>query len=85
MPAQPAEFHISSEEIRAAVSYPSLITAFEAMHKEEAAILEDSLLTQPGTGEHPNRFIVRTAWQRGVALGTKMGSVFQAIGILTCR
>ena len=76
MPAQPAEFHISSEEIRAAVYYPNLIKAFEAMHKEEAAILEDSLLTQPGTGEHPTRFIVRTAWQRGVALGTKMGSVF---------
>jgi len=86
MPAQSVEFHISGEEIRAAVHYPDLIKAFEVMHREDPAVLEDSLLTEPGTGEHPDRFIVRTAWQRAAwHSAQKWVPFFQATEIPTCR
>jgi ornithine cyclodeaminase len=75
--SQPA-FHIDAEEIRAVVDYPGLIDALDDMHREEAAILDDIVLSQPGIGENPDFFLARAAWQRGVALGTKMGTLFPA-------
>ena len=70
------DFHITREEIGSAVNYVGLVEALDQMHREDVADLGDMLLSEAGNNDHTNHLLVRAGWQRGLALGVKMATVF---------
>lgn len=63
-------------QVHACCEYPALVTALEQYHREDIAIMEDMLLKSAGANANPDILLVRSAWQQGQALGTKLATGF---------
>ena len=61
-----------ADQIHAACAYPALVDALACFHLEDTGLADDQLLTQPALAGGEDILFLRSAWQRGRALGTKV-------------
>ncbi len=73
---RPAIRLISAHAAERALDYPSLIQALREGHRAGVAASERLLIVQPGSAREHDHLLTYAAWQRGLALGVKLASVF---------
>jgi len=61
-----------ADQVHGACDYPELIAALKRYHLDDIDIVGDQMLSQPATEGGDNILFLRSAWQRGQALGTKV-------------
>jgi ornithine cyclodeaminase len=61
-----------AEQVHAACAYPALVLALARYHLEDVDLVDEQLLSQPAAGGGEDIFFLRSAWQRGLALGAKV-------------
>ena len=61
-----------ADQIHAACAYPALVDALACFHLEDTELVDEQLLTQPALPGGEDILFLRSAWQRGRALGTKV-------------
>ncbi|MDH3663442.1 MAG: ornithine cyclodeaminase [Alphaproteobacteria bacterium] len=64
-------FH-DAENVHQACAYPALVDALARFHLEETELVDEQLLAQPAAKSGEDILFLRSAWQRGRALGTKV-------------
>ena len=60
------------DEVHAACDYPALVDALARYHLEDTELVDEQLMTQPAAAGGEDILFLRSAWQRGRALGTKV-------------
>jgi ornithine cyclodeaminase len=63
---------IDADQVHAACDYPALVEALARFHQVEVDDAGDQMLTQPAAAGGEDILFLRSAWQRGQALGTKV-------------
>lgn len=61
-----------ADQVHAACDYPALVAALKCYHLDEVDIVGDQMLSQPAAEGGDNILFLRSAWQRGRVLGTKV-------------
>ncbi|MGI9435491.1 MAG: ornithine cyclodeaminase, partial [Geminicoccaceae bacterium] len=61
-----------AEQVHAACAYPALMDAFARYHLEDTDLVDEQLLAQPAEQGGDDVLFLRSAWQRGEVLGTKV-------------
>lgn len=61
-----------ADQVHAACSYPALVEALSRYHLEDTELVDEQLLSQPAKEGGEDILFLRSAWQRGKALGTKV-------------
>lgn len=61
-----------ADDVHAACAYPALVDALARFHLEETELVDEQLLTQPAAAGGEDIFFLRSAWQRGRAVGAKV-------------
>lgn len=61
-----------ADRVHAACSYPDLVEALARFHLEETELVDEQLLSQPAAAGGEDIFFLRSAWQRGRAVGAKV-------------
>ncbi len=67
---------IDADAVHRLLDYGGLVDAMAQGHRDGVDAMEDILLEQPSDSGKPTHFLARAAWQRGLALGIKMATVF---------
>ncbi len=68
---------ISAETVHRLCSFPELMDALEASHREPPADLKDTLLSSPRDDDGTDdKIMIRAAWAHGSALGLKAATIF---------
>lgn len=62
----------NAEKVHLVCQYPALVQALARFHLEETELVDEQLLTQPAAAGGEDILFLRSAWQRGRALGTKV-------------
>lgn len=60
------------DEVHQACDYPALVDALARYHLEDTELVDEQLMTQPAAAGGDDILFLRSAWQRGRALGTKV-------------
>ncbi len=63
---------LDAGQVHEACHYPALVEALARYHLEDTDLVDDQLLTQPSADGGDDILFVRSAWQRGRALGAKV-------------
>lgn len=61
-----------AEQVHTACAYPTLVEALKRYHRDDIDALGDQMLNQPSPEGGDDVLFLRSAWQRGQALGTKV-------------
>jgi len=61
-----------ADQVHGTCDYPALVAALKRYHLEEVDIVGDQMLSQPAVEGGDNILFLRSAWQRGRVLGTKV-------------
>ncbi len=59
-------------QVHATCAYPALVDALARFHLEDTELVDEQLLSQPAAAGGEDIFFLRSAWQRGRALGAKV-------------
>ena len=67
---------VSSDEVHDVLDYHSLVEGLKAFHLQDVDDARDLHLAQPGEQGSEDVLLLLPAWQRGVAIGVKLVTVF---------
>ncbi len=73
--SHPLEF-IDADTVHERLDYPTLVEGLKSAHLNQQSALNDLLISQPGSGSDPNQLFIRSAWESGGSLGTKIITIF---------
>ncbi|MEM9627480.1 MAG: ornithine cyclodeaminase [Pseudomonadota bacterium] len=61
-----------ADQVHTACAYPALVDALARFHLDDTELVDEQLLAQPAAAGGEDILFLRSAWQRGRALGTKV-------------
>jgi len=73
--SHPLEF-IDADTVHERLDYPTLVEGLKSAHLNQQSALNDLLISQPGSGSDPNQLFIRSAWESGGSLGTKIITIY---------